>query len=275
MQMKQRVRSWILAVVLFVLIAIPSASYIGSAIVDNHSLPANVRATPASFTIMTFNIHHGEGLDGKVNLNRIADLLKQQHADVIALQEVDRYRLRSGFADQAGELAKLLGMHMVFSPGVTYSIGEYGDAILSRYPIELSSRTPLPGNLEPRSLLTATIRIGAMDIQIANTHLGLSAHDRSVQLTACAQELTGIQGPLVIAGDFNTPSAPQQLAAQLNAVGILPLGSGMTSTFDGGAAIDSLLSSLPAVQPAWTVPTESSDHDPVVARLQLGSVLRV
>ncbi|MFC5446870.1 endonuclease/exonuclease/phosphatase family protein [Paenibacillus aestuarii] len=275
MKRTQRVHLTILAGLLLLLILQPSASYIGSAISNNHSLPANVPATPASFTIMTFNIHHGEGLDGKVNLYRIADLLKQQHADVIALQEVDRYRLRSGFVDQAGELAALLGMHVVFSPSLTYSIGEYGNAILSRYPIELTSRTPLPGDQEPRSLLTATIRIGNADIQIANTHLGLSAHDRSVQLTACAQTLTGIQGPLVIVGDFNTPSAPQQLAARLHAVQPLALGSGMGSTFDGGGAIDSIISSLPALQPAWTVRSEASDHYPVVARLQLGSVLRV
>ncbi|SDN35928.1 hypothetical protein SAMN04487897_102629 [Paenibacillus sp. yr247] len=63
---------------------------------------------------MTFNIHHGEGLE---------------KADVIALQEVDRYRLRSGFVDQAKALAEQLGMDMRFAPSLTYMLGQYCIAI--------------------------------------------------------------------------------------------------------------------------------------------------
>ena len=80
------------------------------------------------------------------DIKRIADLIQNEKADVIALQEVDRYRWRSGYVDQAKELAELLGMDMRFAPSLIYTAGQYGNAILSRYPIEDSSYTLLPGN---------------------------------------------------------------------------------------------------------------------------------
>jgi endonuclease/exonuclease/phosphatase family metal-dependent hydrolase len=231
--------------------------------------------TPASFTIMTFNIHHAEGLDGKVNLNRIAELLKNEHADVIALQEVDRYRLRSGYVDQARELAQLLGMHMCFSPSLTYTVGQYGNAILSRYPIIDSNWLLLPGEKERRSLLSATLRIGSDDIQIEATHLGLSTADRTAQIAQISKTLSSIHRPLVLAGDFNMEADPRKLESLLNHVSPIPLQKGFTPTIAGGKEIDHLFTDMVNLQPAWSLPTTLSDHFPVVARILLGPAVRV
>ncbi|MFD0697572.1 endonuclease/exonuclease/phosphatase family protein [Paenibacillus sp. GCM10027628] len=230
---------------------------------------------PESFAIMTFNIHHGEGLDGKVNLYRIAEFLKKQHADVIALQEVDRYRLRSGYVDQALELAQLLGMHVCFSASLSYSVGQYGNAILSRYPIVNSARTLLPGDKERRSVLTATLHVGSEDIHIADTHLGLSTEDRTVQMKQISEILAPIQGPLIIAGDFNTDKDPSSLSSQLRQISTLPLLHGLTSTFHSGAVIDHICTNLQNPQPAWTIQTAVSDHFPVMARFLVGAAVRV
>src|SRR3954470_16689448 len=88
-----------------------------------------------TFRVMTYNIHHGEGLDGKVDLQRIADLIKEEKADMVALQEVDRNTERTGKRNFPAEFAKLTGMSCVFSNNWPVKGGEYGTAILTRFPI--------------------------------------------------------------------------------------------------------------------------------------------
>src|SRR6185295_732374 len=70
---------------------------------------------PATIRVMTYNIHHGEGLDGKVDLLRIAELIKREGADLVALQEVDKGVARTARRDLPGELAELTGLSCVFS----------------------------------------------------------------------------------------------------------------------------------------------------------------
>src|SRR5438270_1349612 len=69
---------------------------------------------PVELTVMTYNIHHGAGMDGKVDLPRIAEVIKRSGADLVALQEVDRITLRTSRIDQCKELGRLTGMHAYF-----------------------------------------------------------------------------------------------------------------------------------------------------------------
>lgn len=174
-------------VLIFVVLGLPLGGWDKGLLPNVPAMPAANLEAPASFTVMSFNMHHGEGMDGKVDILRIAELLQHENADIIALQEVDRYRLRSGFVDQARELSEMLGMHMVYSPSLTYKVGQYGMAVLSRYPIVDSSWTLLPGNLETRSLLMTTVQIGSEPVHVATTHLGLSGEDRKLQLTRVSE----------------------------------------------------------------------------------------
>ena len=70
------------------------------------------QASPAVFRVMTYNIHHGEGLDGKVDLQRIAELIKREQADIVALQEVDKGVQRTARRDLPAELAALTGLSL-------------------------------------------------------------------------------------------------------------------------------------------------------------------
>jgi hypothetical protein len=70
---------------------------------------------PATLRVMTYNIHHGEGLDGQVDLLRIAQLIQREGADIVALQEVDKGVARTARRDFPAELAALTGMACVFS----------------------------------------------------------------------------------------------------------------------------------------------------------------
>jgi endonuclease/exonuclease/phosphatase family metal-dependent hydrolase len=224
---------------------------------------------------MTFNIHHGEGLDGRVNIQRIADLIQNAKADVIALQEVDRYRWRSGYVDQAKELAELLGMDMRFSPSLIYTAGQYGNAILSRYPIEDSSYTLLPGNKEPRSLLEVKIKIGSEPVRIADTHLGLSKEDRSVQLARISEKVANYDDPLVVAGDFNMELDSFPFKIEPTELTKVPLRADVKSTFVDGKRIDHIFTNRKNVQSSWAIPTIFSDHFPVITLIRLGSSVRV
>src|ERR1700724_2661395 len=81
--------------------------------------------------VLTYNIHHGEGTDGRFDLSRLARVMKSVQPDVIALQEVDRGTERSGGVDQLAELARLTDMHAEFGKAMDYSGGGYGVAWLS------------------------------------------------------------------------------------------------------------------------------------------------
>ena len=89
---------------------------------------------------MVYNIKHGE----LSSLESIASVIKAQSPDLVALQEVDVLTTRSGEVDQAARLGQLTGMYASFQPALlNYDTGQYGVALLSRYPIRSSQRIPL------------------------------------------------------------------------------------------------------------------------------------
>src|SRR5215510_13900586 len=80
---------------------------------------------PSEIRVLTYNIHHGEGTDGKVDLPRIANVIKSVSPDIIALQEVDQGTARAGGIDQPAELARLTGMEVVFGRNIDYQGGGF------------------------------------------------------------------------------------------------------------------------------------------------------
>ena len=161
--------------------------------------------------VMTYNIHRGRGVDWKVDLGRIADVIASFDPDVVALQEVDIGRKRSGRVDQPNELARRLGMDMVFVPNIEYSESErYGLATLTKLPIQSSRhiRLPIKYRSEPRSSLITVLEWGPGHIvEVINTHLSILFRERPGQVAAIAAEMAN--EALVIAGDFNmTPWSP-------------------------------------------------------------------
>lgn len=177
--------------------------------------------------LLTYNIRHARGLDGRIAPERIAAVIAACEPDIVALQEVDCGRVRTGGLDQAAEIGRMLGMRHHFHPALQTGGELYGDAVLSRLPSRLVRAGPLPGHprrpyLEARGALWIEAEAGVQRLQVINTHLGLSGRERVIQ----AEALLGpdwlgspaCRAPLLLVGDLNaTPwsRAYRRLTARL------------------------------------------------------------
>jgi endonuclease/exonuclease/phosphatase family metal-dependent hydrolase len=172
---------------------------------------------PIPVRLLTFNIHHGVGDDGRHDLPRLATVLAAADADVISLQEVDRhFGPRSENVDQAQLLARALDMQLAWGPAVDeprpggQPRGEYGNALLSRLPILISDVHKLPGGGEPRCALRTMIELDGGALWVTTTHLSRKSGDRAAQVAALAELHTGPMETGVVVGDFNAaPDAPE------------------------------------------------------------------
>lgn len=185
------------------------------------SLPTGVHTGDTSFAlhILCYNIHHANppSRPDFIDLQAIANVIKQQQPHLVALQEVDVHTMRSGkSSNQAQELARLTGMKAFFAKAIDYEGGEYGVAILSKLPMEEMKNTPLPTadgtGGEHRTLATAVFTLPQGNkIVFACTHLDLQRQDtnRFLQINKIVEVLQPEKLPVVIAGDFNSvPSTP-------------------------------------------------------------------
>ncbi len=162
--------------------------------------------------ILTYNVHRCLGTDGQLSPARIADVIAAYEPDVVALQEVDVGRARTGGVDQAGAIAQALGMHVHFHASMRIHQEEYGNAILTRRPSHLVKAEALPGlakkpALEPRGALWASVNLSGTDVQVINTHLGLRRHERLAQIDALLGPHwlghRACREPVILLGDFN------------------------------------------------------------------------
>ena len=160
--------------------------------------------------VLTYNVLGGRNTDGARDLTRLADVINALDPDVVALQEVDRHTGRLDGVDLPGELALLTGMDFAFGRAMYYDGGEYGEAILSRFPIVDVTNHALPHQeaSEPRAALATTIQIPASEqtFVFIGTHLDhlRSPTDRIMQAT----ELNAIlrhytNQPVLLVGDLN------------------------------------------------------------------------
>lgn len=174
-------------------------------------LCAGCSTTPAggrTVTVMSYNIHHGEGTDGKLDLERIAKIIRSHNPDLVALQEVDEKTQRTQGTAQAAELGRMTGMYHVFGKAMDYSGGGYGQAILARWPIKEHQVHQLPqrDGREPRIVLVATIDAPGENFVFASTHLDHQVEEIRLQQAAAINKVlaTGSRAtPMLLAGDFN------------------------------------------------------------------------
>jgi endonuclease/exonuclease/phosphatase family metal-dependent hydrolase len=161
---------------------------------------------------MTYNVHRCVGVDGRLSPERIAEVIASCQVDIVALQELDVRRVRTGGVDQAHVIARELNMEMHFHPAMRVVEELYGDAILSTLPLRQVKAETLPRprlwpRLEPRGALWSSIDTGASKLQVINTHLGLLARERLIQVEALlGPEWLGRHdsgGPVILLGDFN------------------------------------------------------------------------
>jgi endonuclease/exonuclease/phosphatase family metal-dependent hydrolase len=163
--------------------------------------------------LMTYNVHSCVGSDGVLSAERIADVIAESDPDVVALQEVDVGQSRSGKVHQGEWIANRLRMTHLFSSARETDGGHYGNAILSRYPLDSVRAGLLPTRaarklLEPRVAQWAKVDWGGYEVHLVNTHLSLDRHERLAQ----ARALLGSEWVLhpdhraatVVCGDFNS-----------------------------------------------------------------------
>ncbi len=163
--------------------------------------------------VLTYNVHSCIGADARLSPERVAAAIAQLHPDVVALQELDHRRMRSGQSHQARIIAESLTMDFHFHPALRIAEEEFGDAILSRLPLRLVQTGALPSVgsgwfLEKRGALWVEVEAHGRRWQILNTHLGLGRGERLRQAKALlGPEWAGaalLKPPLVLCGDFNS-----------------------------------------------------------------------
>lgn len=155
---------------------------------------------------MTYNIHHGKGIDKKLDLNRIVNVISKSNADLIGLNEVDRhFSDRSDFVDQVQTIANELNFQYAFSPSLTKkksNDGQYGNALLSRHNLVETNNHSFnlyPG-IEGRSILEGTIEVNNKRFTVYVSHLSLHPFLHKKQSLFF---LSNNSKPVIILGDWN------------------------------------------------------------------------
>ena len=226
------------------------------------------------FSVMSFNIRHGEGMDGKLDLVRTAAAISREKPRFVGLCEVDCRTKRSGGVDQAKELARLTGMHPTFGPAIDFQGGKYGVAVLSCDRPVSSRQIPLPGK-EPRTLLLVEFE----DCAVGVTHLSVSAaSERQESVELMRNALAAQSGkPVFLMGDWNSRPQSEVLAEMRKFVKVISDETGRTyhgRPSDGPAAEQEYCIDYIAMDSAhareWKVVSRqtvkdetTSDHKPI------------
>jgi endonuclease/exonuclease/phosphatase family metal-dependent hydrolase len=223
--------------------------------------------------VMTYNIRHARGLDDRVDLSRVADVLRQANADIICLQEIDSGLPRSSFQKQS----ELLGQSLNFQHCSHENFGVLGhgmgNAIISRYPIYSTWNEKLPFAGEPRGLLCSKIILPCGPVLVTCTHWGLSQTQRRKQSDKCSRTLSNYEMPKVFCGDLNAVVASEEVSNLLSTANLQDCGPTDGNSFSSAlpvVKIDYVLISqefkgLSAV----IVTSDASDHFPVLVTLEV------
>lgn len=248
------------------------------------------QAVPAGreVTVLVYNIHAGKDAAGRDNLPRVAELVRATGADLVLLQEVDRNTQRSGPTDQPAALARLTGYAVAFGRTIGFQGGDYGVALLSRWPVERDTLIPLPTAApspgaparEQRGVLVALVAAPGGALVLLNTHLDASSEDywRLRETSTVLGVAAGVDGlgPVLLGGDLNArPDSP--VHGLVRAEGFRDAwpecGAGDGMTFPAAAPdrrIDYLyLTGEARCVDARVLASDASDHRPLLVRLRI------
>lgn len=234
--------------------------------------------SPPTLRVLSYNIHHGRGTDGTIDLPRLARVIRSADADLVALQEVDERTTRSGGIDEAAELARLTGLRVVFGPQIDYLGGRYGQALLSRLPLGPAKVHELPGvggDRERRIAVAADVEHPRGRLTFVGTHLHHRSEEaRAAQARAIVAACAGTERCILV-GDFNAVPGSEPLAIIGEAWRLVATVDGPPPTFPAGQptrALDHVF-----VRPAFGFDVidlqvldepVASDHRPLLAILR-------
>jgi endonuclease/exonuclease/phosphatase family metal-dependent hydrolase len=250
--------------------------------------PAPPSRPAARLRVMTYNVHSCIGLDQRHDVRRIARVIAHYHPDVVCLQELDVGHARTGGLHQARQIAALLRFEYHFHSVREVQDQKFGNAILSRYPLEIVKVGGLPGPkpgprqkvAEARGALWVEVEAAGRRVQILNTHLGLGAEERYLQVKALLgpEWLGGREAgvPLIVCGDLNCgPGSPpyRLLCGELSDCQLQPPRHKARPTWFSSwplLRLDHIFVADPLVARHIHIPTfhlakAASDHLPVIA----------
>lgn len=271
-----RSRSYFPLGLLFVLL--PISCFLSVSTINTQPLP---HAAKQTLRVMTYNIHVGVGMDKKLDLQRIADVINNEHPDLVGVQEVDRGVKRTEGRDEIAELAKMTRMDFAFAHNLDYQGGQYGVAVLSRFPIANADHRKFENRREAerRGMIRIQVQVGGKTINFVNTHLDYQYEDgRVFETEQMLKFLENIQGPLIVVGDFNDePQGPAYnlMLSRFADAWVLSRAKDSGLTYPSDKAVKRIdyvftrQSDGIKAKKAWIVNTLASDHLPVVADLEL------
>jgi endonuclease/exonuclease/phosphatase family metal-dependent hydrolase len=225
--------------------------------------------SPTRSRIATWNIRAGRSAP----MDAIAAELRAMEADVIALQEVDVRTRRDGFVDQPATLAKILDFHYVFAASIKWDEGDYGLAVLSRWPVTEVRRHRLDATEygEPRIVLEVTVCAGGRPLHLFNHHADGRVALRTTGFAELKEIVRARLGDgLLVLGDFNEHSDAPGVRGLIDA-GLVDLGAEKNVKTADSGRIDYLMADGPMARTTSTArvwPTDKSDHHAVLVDLK-------
>lgn len=169
--------------------------------------------------IASYNVHRCIGADGRCNPERIAAVLQELDADVVALQEVDSDHWVKGGIDQLAFLAEAVGFEAAAGPTIRNGNSHYGNALLTRLPLRGVRQHDLTvRGREPRCAIAAELDVDGLPLYVVTTHLGLGQRERRAQLRMLAGMMDDESAErLILLGDMNEwiPGALQPLHSRM------------------------------------------------------------
>ena len=239
---------------------------------QSHTVSLNISANPEQqeYKAMTYNIHRGQTKFGISSLNQIAKIIEKEQPDFVALQEVDRYHIRSGLQDQMKYLSDKLNMEYTFGSNLQYAITEYGNGILSKYPIIDSGQIKLAYETEPRSMLWAKIKTDEGIVYVTSIHLGFDRIKRPEHFKIIEDFTNQIDAPVLLMGDFNvlpTHNDFSQFRSKIS--GTLIHNETPTYFNNKPMQIDYIFGTYINETKSYTLPSNASDHYPLILKFKI------
>ena len=160
---------------------------------------------PMTLRVATYNVHACVGADGRHDPERVASVIDELQADVVALQEFTYPATVAIESRRPVGFATLGRYECALGPTRQNTVQCFGNALLTRHPIVEVHRLDLSiERREPRGALVATLDVGGRPLHVLAAHLGLRVHERRFQVRQILDYLESVQRPLVVVlGDFN------------------------------------------------------------------------
>ncbi len=254
---------------------------------------------PKEIRVVTYNIRHGEGMDHKIDLPRIAKVLVAAKPDIVALEEVDQGTKRARGVDQPAEFARLTGMEAVFGHNIDFDGGGYGTAVLTKLPVRSHTSVKLkpfykstPQHAEQRGVQLIELgEKGDAPLLFLCTHLDFRPpDDERMNSAQTINELMHKRGAelAIIGGDFNATPESNPIRELVKEWKIAGWKDGSELQVDGDEQESKSIVTFPADKPdhcidyvmcrpadRWKVvelrvleESMASDHRPVLAVLR-------